>query len=63
MVAGVVHLAAPTAQIMPLKAFKGDGTANLSDIFADHLNEPRVGDARVGGRSQNPRITINTLVR
>ncbi len=32
MVAGVIHLAAPTAQIMPLKAFKGDGTANLSDI-------------------------------
>jgi hypothetical protein len=33
MVAGVVHLAAPTAQIMPLKAFHGDGTANLSDIL------------------------------
>jgi subtilisin family serine protease len=42
MVAGVVHLVAPTAQIMPLKAFRGDGTANLSDILravyyaADH---------------------------
>lgn len=33
MVAGVVHLSAPTAQIMPLKAFHGDGTANLSDIL------------------------------
>ncbi len=33
MVAGIVHLAAPTAIIMPLKAFKGDGTANLSDIL------------------------------
>jgi subtilisin family serine protease len=33
MVAGVVHLAAPSAQIMPLKAFSGDGTANLSDIL------------------------------
>ncbi len=32
MIAGIVHLAAPTAQIMPLKAFKGDGTAMLSDI-------------------------------
>ncbi len=32
MVAGVIHLAAPTAQIMPLKAFKADGSANLSDI-------------------------------
>jgi subtilisin family serine protease len=42
MVAGVVHLVAPKAQIMPLKAFRGDGTANLSDILravyyaADH---------------------------
>jgi subtilisin family serine protease len=33
MVAGVVHLVAPGAQIMPLKAFRGDGTANLSDIL------------------------------
>ena len=33
MVAGVVHLVAPTARIMPLKAFDGDGTANLSDIL------------------------------
>jgi subtilisin family serine protease len=42
MVAGVVHLVAPKAKIMPLKAFRGDGTANLSDILravyyaADH---------------------------
>lgn len=42
MVAGLVHLAAPNAQIMPLKAFSADGTANLSDILravyyaADH---------------------------
>lgn len=42
MVAGVVHLVAPTAKIMPLKAFRGDGTSNLSDIInaiyyaADH---------------------------
>jgi subtilisin family serine protease len=33
MVAGIVHLTAPTARIMPLKAFRGDGTANLSDIL------------------------------
>jgi len=42
MVAGVVHLIAPTAKIMPLKAFRADGTSNLSDIVnaiyyaADH---------------------------
>jgi subtilisin family serine protease len=32
MVAGLVHLVAPTARIMPLKAFRADGSANLSDI-------------------------------
>ena len=32
MVAGIIHLVAPTAQIMPLKVFKGDGSANMSDI-------------------------------
>jgi subtilisin family serine protease len=30
---GVIHLVAPAAQLMPLKAFKSDGTANLSDIL------------------------------
>ncbi len=33
MVAGLVHLVAPTAQIMPLKAFRADGTSRLSDII------------------------------
>jgi hypothetical protein len=33
MVAGVVHLAAPTAKIMPLKAFAVDGTGYTSDIL------------------------------
>jgi subtilisin family serine protease len=32
MVSGLIHLVAPTAQIMPLKAFRADGSANLSDI-------------------------------
>jgi subtilisin family serine protease len=33
MVAGVLHLVAPRASIMPLKAFAADGTGNLSDIL------------------------------
>jgi subtilisin family serine protease len=33
MVAGLIHLAAPNAKIMPIKAFRADGTANLSDII------------------------------
>ncbi len=34
MVAGIIHLVAPTAQIMPLKAFRADGTSNLFDILS-----------------------------
>jgi subtilisin family serine protease len=33
MVSGIVHLVAPTAYIMPLKAFHADGSGNLSDIL------------------------------
>ncbi len=33
MVAGIVHLVAPTAKIMPLKAFRADGTSNSYDII------------------------------
>ena len=33
MVAGLVHLAAPTARIMPLKAFRADGVANEFDVI------------------------------
>jgi subtilisin family serine protease len=33
MVAGIVHLVAPTAKIMPLKAFRADGSSNLSGII------------------------------
>jgi len=33
MVMGVIHLVAPTAQLLPLKAFHADGTGSLSDIL------------------------------
>ena len=33
MVAGILHLVAPTAKILPLKSFHADGSANLSDIL------------------------------
>jgi subtilisin family serine protease len=33
MVSGIIHLVAPTALIMPLKAFKADGTGYLSDVL------------------------------
>ncbi len=33
MVAGILHMVAPTAQLMPLKAFHSDGTGYLSDVL------------------------------
>jgi subtilisin family serine protease len=33
MVAGIVHLVAPTAKILPLKAFSADGTGSASNII------------------------------
>ncbi|MGB0034353.1 MAG: S8 family serine peptidase [Candidatus Acidiferrales bacterium] len=33
-VMGVIHLVAPTAQLLPLKSFHPDGTGNLSDILS-----------------------------
>ena len=33
MIAGIVHLVAPTAMIMPLKAFQANGSANTYDII------------------------------
>jgi subtilisin family serine protease len=34
MTSGIVHLVAPTAQILPLKAFSANGTAYLSNVIA-----------------------------
>lgn len=33
MVVGIIHLTAPQARILPLKAFQSSGTGNLSDIL------------------------------
>ena len=33
-VMGVIHLVAPTAQLLPLKAFQSNGTGNLSNIIS-----------------------------
>ena len=33
MVSGIIHLVAPAAQIMPLKAFRADGSGSLSDVL------------------------------
>ena len=47
MVLGIIHLVAPTAQLLPLKAFKSDGTANLSDILRAIYYAVQQGHANV----------------
>jgi len=47
MVAGIVHLVAPTAQILPLKAFTANGTAYLFDIIRAIYYAVDVGGADV----------------
>lgn len=47
MVMGVIHLVAPTAQLLPLKAFKSDGTATLSNILRAIYYAVQQGNANV----------------
>ena len=37
MVMGVIHLVAPTAKLLPVKAFSANGNGSLSNIIAAHL--------------------------
>src|SRR5262245_2633852 len=43
MVAGVVHLTAPRARILPLKAFRADGSGYASDRKSTRLNSSHLG--------------------
>jgi hypothetical protein len=47
MVLGIIHLVAPTAELLPLKAFKSNGTANLSDILRAIYYAVQQGNANV----------------
>jgi len=47
MVMGIIHLVAPTAELLPLKTFKSDGTANLSDILRAIYYSVQQGNANV----------------
>lgn len=62
MVAGVVHLVAPTAQIMPLKAFTSDGQGYTSDIIRAIRYAARRG-ANVLNMSFSRRTPSNELKR
>jgi thermitase len=61
MVAGLVHLVAPTAKIMPLKAFKADGTSNVFDvvraIYYAVDNGARVINMSFSATAASPEIT------
>jgi len=43
IVAGVIHLAAPRAKILPLKAFHADGSGSLSDVLRALYTASRQG--------------------
>ncbi|MBA0088025.1 MAG: S8 family serine peptidase [Acidobacteria bacterium Pan2503] len=47
MVMGIIHLVAPTAELLPLKSFKSDGTGNLSDILRAIYYAVQEGKANV----------------
>jgi subtilisin family serine protease len=47
MVAGIVHLVAPTAQILPLKAFSADGIGYVYDVISAIYYAVDVGGATV----------------
>jgi subtilisin family serine protease len=61
MVAGLVHLVAPGARIMPLKAFRADGTSNVFDIVrAIHYaveNGARVINMSFSMAAMSPEVT------
>jgi subtilase family protein len=61
MVMGVIHLVAPTAQLLPLKTFKSDGTANLSDILRAIYYAVQQGNANVINMSFDTKISSTEL--
>ena len=62
MVAGLVHLVAPTARIMPLKPFGGDGKATrfnvIRAIYFAAANGARVINLSLGFESSSPEMEL-----
>jgi hypothetical protein len=61
MVMGIIHLVAPTAQLLPLKTFKSDGTANLSDILRAIYYAVQQGNANVINMSFDTKTSSTEL--
>jgi subtilisin family serine protease len=61
MVAGLIHLVAPSARIMPLKAFRADGSADLADIVRAIYyavdNHAKVINMSFSSVTQSPSVT------
>jgi hypothetical protein len=61
MVMGIIHLVAPTAELLPLKTFKSDGTANLSDILRAIYYAVQQGNANVINMSFDTKTSSTEL--
>jgi Subtilase family len=61
MVMGIIHLVAPTAELLPLKTFKSDGTANLSDILHAIYYAVQQGNANVINMSFDTKTSSTEL--
>jgi subtilisin family serine protease len=63
MVAGIVHLVAPTSYIMPLKAFRADGTGYTSDIIrAVYYAVPHVSALNMSFSMPQPSAELNNAL-
>src|SRR5215472_16718516 len=61
MVMGVIHLVAPTAWLLPLKAFSSNGTGNLSDILRAIYYAVQQGRANVINMSFDTKTSSTEL--
>jgi Subtilase family len=61
MVLGIIHLVAPTAELLPLKTFKSDGTAKLSDILRAIYYAVQQGNANVINMSFDTKTSSTEL--
>lgn len=61
MVMGIIHLVAPTAELLPLKAFKSNGSANLSDILRAIYYAVQQGNANVINMSFDTKTSSTEL--
>jgi subtilase family protein len=61
MVMGIIHLVAPTAELLPLKTFKSNGMANLSDILRAIYYAVQQGNANVINMSFDTKTSSTEL--